>query len=140
MAYKNFTLTEIIEEIGQELKKTRIQKGVTINYVANTLSESGTHISSTLLSRMENGERRIDDETLLSLCEYYQIDPKSIIIAASRMHIEKIQFDSEFDKLLYPVEMNNEELISLYKNLNHEGQKEILHLMRMMAYMEAFKK
>lgn len=140
MAYKNFTLTEIIEEIGQELKKTRIQKGFTINQVASKLSDSGIHISNTLLSRMENGERRIDDDTLLSLCHYYQIEPNSIIITAARMHIKNLLSDSNITKHKNSEEENTEDLILLYTNLNDQGQKEILHLMRMMAYMEAFKK
>ena len=61
MAYKNFKATEIIEEIGAELRKIRTDNNQTISHVAIKLAEKGFQISNTLLGRIENGERRIDD-------------------------------------------------------------------------------
>lgn len=140
MAYKNFTLTEIIEEIGLELKKIRLQKKLTISHVANELANSGLHISSTLLSRMENGERRIDDVTLKALCQYYNVNPHSVVITASQVHIEKLHDDDTNDLHDVTTDSMKDQLTALYNNINADGQNEILHLMRMMAYMEAFKK
>ena len=38
MAYKNFRCTEIIEEIGEELRRVRKQKKLTISHVAEQVS------------------------------------------------------------------------------------------------------
>ena len=65
MAYKNFRCTEIIEEIGEELRRVRKQKKLTISHVAEQVSAaSGLPVSNTLLGRIETGERRIDDEIM----------------------------------------------------------------------------
>ena len=89
MAYKNFKATEIIEEIGAELRKIRTDNNQTISHVAIKLAEKGFQISNTLLGRIENGERRIDDDTLNAICNYYKVDPSSVIIAASKEHIRR---------------------------------------------------
>ena len=133
MAYKNFKLTEILEEIGAELRKARQEKSYTISYVATRLTESGLTISNTLLGRVENGERRIDDEALEAICAFYQVDPRQIIIEASREHIRRLSDEEEKKK---PVET----LVTLYENLNSKGQEEVTNLMCLMAYMEAFRK
>lgn len=135
MAYKNFKSTEIIEEIGAELRKVRLTQNYTISYVASQLTESGLTISNTLLGRVENGERRIDDETLEAICAFYQVDPKTIIIAASQEHIRRLSEDDSA-----PSVEQSDNLVTLFNNLNSEGQKEVSSLMRLMAYMEAYKK
>ena len=68
MAYGNFRKTEIIEEIGSELKKARKAKKYTLGDLSQQLSAQGMNLSPALLSRMENGERRIDDDTLEAVC------------------------------------------------------------------------
>lgn len=133
MAYKNFKMTEIIEEIGGELRKIRTARKQTISFVAGELAHSGLHISNTLLGRIENGERRIDDDTLQSICAFYDIAPSSLVISASREHIRRLSENQDDN-------VEPEILLDLYNNLNLEGQKEIVHLIRLMAYMEAFKK
>lgn len=138
MAYKNFKATEIIEEIGAELRKIRTGSNQTISHVANKLTENGLHISSTLLSRIETGERRIDDDTLVAICAYYKINPSSVIIAASKEHIRRLS-ESQPGSAAPSEPANTEHLRALYNNLNAEGQKEIANLMRLMAYMDTFK-
>lgn len=139
MAYKNFKATEIIEEIGTELRKIRTDSNQTISHVAIELAKNGLHISNTLLGRIENGERRIDDDTLNAICNYYNVAPSSVIIAASREHIRRLsESPSENAAASEPAE--TEHLYALYHNLNAEGKKEVTNLMRMMAYMDAFKK
>lgn len=139
MAYKNFKATEIIEEIGAELRKIRIDNNQTISHVANKLAEKGFHISNTLLSRIENGERRIDDDTLNTICNYYQIDPSSVIIAASKEHIRRLS-ECLSDNATASESVEIDYMNALYHNLNTEGQKEVTNLMKLMAYMDAFKK
>ncbi len=139
MAYKNFKATEIIEEIGAELRKIRTGNNQTIRCVAVGLAKNGLHISNTLLGRIENGERRIDDDTLNAICNYYKVDPSSVIIAASKEHIRRLS-ESQSDSDASPETIETDYLHTLYHNLNAEGQKEVANLMRMMAYMDAFKK
>ena len=139
MAYKNFKATEIIEEIGAELRKIRTGSNQTISHVAVKLAEKGFHISNTLLGRIENGERRIDDDMLNAICNYYKVDPSSVIIAASKEHIRRLS-ERLSDNAAVSERVETEQLYALYHNLNAEGQKEVTNLMRLMAYMEAFKK
>ena len=139
MAYKNFKATEIIEEIGAELRKIRTDNNQTISHVALELAKKGLHISNTLLGRIENGERRIDDDTLNAICNYYKVDPSSVIIAASKEHIRRLS-ESLSDNAVASEPFETEQLYALYHNLNAEGQKEVTNLMRLMAYMDAFKK
>ena len=139
MAYKNFKATEIIEEIGIELRRIRTERKQTISYVATELSGTGLHISATLLGRVENGERRIDDDTLNAICTFYGVDSSEIIIAASKEHIRRIS-EKRMDRTDVPEEVESEQLMHLYRNLNMEGQREVTNLMRLMAYMDAFRK
>ena len=139
MAYKNFKATEIIEEIGAELRKIRTGSNQTISHVAGKLAEKGFHISNTLLGRIENGERRIDDDMLNAICNYYKVDPSSVIIAASKEHIRRLS-ERLSDNAATSEPIETEQLYALYHNLNADGQKEITNLMRLMAYMDAFKK
>lgn len=139
MAYKNFKATEIIEEIGAELRKIRTGSNQTISHVAVKLAEKGFHISNTLLGRIENGERRIDDDMLNAICNYYEVDPSSVIIAASKEHIRRLS-ERLSDNAATSEPIETEQLYALYHNLNADGQKEVTNLMRLMAYMDAFKK
>ena len=139
MAYKNFKATEIIEEIGAELRKIRTGNNQTIRHVAVKLAEKGFHISNTLLGRIENGERRIDDDMLNAICNYYKVDPSSVIIAASKEHIRRLS-ERLSDNAATSEPIETEQLYALYHNLNADGQKEVTNLMRLMAYMDAFKK
>lgn len=56
------------------LKKLRIQKMYTQNYVANRL-----HISQPEYSRLENGERNVNLEKLQELSVLYGIEKKHIL-------------------------------------------------------------
>lgn len=136
MSYKNFKATEIIDEIGSELRKIRLEKKYTISYVANELMQTGLHISNTLLGRIENGERRIDDETLTAICNFYNIDANIVVIEASKKHILKLSSDQKPNSTT----SSEEDILALFNNLNTAGQKEVSQLMRLMAYMDAYKK
>ena len=59
MAYKNFVKTEIIDEIGAELRTIRKEKDETLSFVASTLEKQGFHLSATMLGRIETAERRL---------------------------------------------------------------------------------
>lgn len=142
MAYKNFKLTEFIEEIGAELRTVRTDKKLTINTVVQNLSTPELQVSSTMLGRIENGERRIDDDLFVKLCNYYGVDSNKLAIRAAKKHIESLEAVEEPDestdhssKLLTP-----DELYQLYQNINTAGKQEIGTLLRMMAYMKAFQK
>lgn len=137
MAYKNFRCTEIIEEIGEELRRIRKQKKQTISYVAERVAAaSGLPVSSTLLGRIETGERRIDDEIMDAICSYYGVLSRDIVIAASRKHIRRLAGTAAADS--GPEDIGTT-LVSLFENLNEAGQKEVLSLMQLMAYMDAYK-
>lgn len=142
MAYKNFKLTEIIDEIGSELRKARLNKHETLASVSKILSTDGINLSSTMLGRIENGERRIDDELFYKLCEHYDINPFLTIISASQQHINDITAIHHSETISdFTVSSDKDNIVlSLYNNLNPEGQHEVKSLMRMMAYMNAFKK
>ena len=139
MAYGNFRKTEIIEEIGSELKKARKAKKYTLGDLSQKLSGRGMNLSPALLSRMENGERRIDDDTLEALCGILEADSAAVVIAAAREHIRRISEGAE--KREDPAADQPESSVTeLYRNLNPEGQREVSRLMRLMAYMETFRK
>ena len=136
MAYGNFRKTEIIEEIGSELRKARKAKKYTLGELAQQLSVRGMNLSPALLSRMENGERRIDDDTLEAVCGILEADAAAVVAAAAREHILRVTDRSEILEKVQP----ESSVTELYRNLNPEGQREVSRLMRLMAYMETFRK
>ena len=86
MPYKDFKSTEIIDEIGLELRKLRNEKKLSLATVSDAMEQQQIHISGTMLGRMENGERRIDDSLLHALCRLYDADPNALIIRACQTH------------------------------------------------------
>ena len=136
MAYGNFRKTEIIEEIGSELKKARNEKKYTLGELSQQLSARGMNLSPALLSRMENGERRIDDDTLEAVCGILEADASAVVAAAAREHIRRVTDQSE----ILEKDQSESSVTELYRNLNPEGQREVSRLMRLMAYMETFRK
>ena len=136
MAYGNFRKTEIIEEIGSELKKARKAKKYTLGDLSQQLSAQGMNLSPALLSRMENGERRIDDDTLEAVCGILEADTAAVVAAAAREHIRRVTDRPEILEKDQP----ESSVTELYRNLNPEGQREVSRLMRLMAYMETFRK
>lgn len=137
MAYKNFKKTEIIDELGIELRKVRNTKGLTLVQVADALEKRGTHVSSIMLGRIETGQRRIDDDLFHALCEFYHADPDEITIKACQTHIATLQkernlSDAAEDDLLWIVEA--------YRNLPANRQADIRTMLRMYAYMDKFSK
>ena len=147
MAYGNFRKTEIIEEIGAELRKARKAKKYTLGDLSQQLSGRGMNFSPALLSRMENGERRIDDDTLEAVCGILEADSAAVVAAAAREHIRRVaaaaeQGEAPVTGLSEILEKDQPEssVTELYRNLNPEGQREVSRLMRLMAYMETFRK
>ena len=156
MAYGNFRKTEIIEEIGSELRKARKAKKYTLGDLSQQLSVRGVNLSPTLLSRMENGERRIDDDTLEAVCGILEADAAAVVAAAAREHIRRVTevsgqaegpVTTGLPEGLGPdrpeileKEQPESSVTELYRNLNPEGQREVSRLMRLMAYMETFRK
>lgn len=146
MAYKNFKLTEFIEEIGAELRSVRTIKKLTINAVVNDLSSPTLQLSNTMLGRIETGERRIDDDLFIALCDYYSVDPYALIVRAAQNHISSIEAsNSNPINEITPVETNQPglsptELYRLYDAINASGKAEVESLLRMMAYMKTFQK
>lgn len=61
-------MSDINKEIGERLKKARERAGYKQNAIANWL---GIHNST--LAKYESGDREVDNKTLLSLCEKYDI-------------------------------------------------------------------
>ncbi len=141
MAYKNFCKTEILEEIGGELRKARRERKLTLAEVSEQLSARGVTLSATLLSRMENGERRIDDVTLETICSLYGVRPETVAAAASREHIRRLSpEEAAAAEAVFSPGAEEGSAAELYRNLNPEGQREVSRLMRLMAYMDAFRK
>lgn len=137
MAYKNFKKTEIIDELGNELRKVRNAKELTLAQVADALEKTGTHISSIMLGRIETGQRRIDDDLFHALCNYYHVDSNEITIKACQSHIASLkQTDNTDDS------HENETLwiAEAYDNLPPNRQADIRTMMRMFAYMDKFSK
>lgn len=141
MPYKNFKKTEIIDEIGSELHEIRISKKLTLYQVAEALESNSIHLSSTMLYRIETGERRIDDTILLSLCNYYQINPNSLIIRACQKHINKLlEENDDTQSLNEEAKSESQTIADMYLNLPSNRQADVRTMMRMLAYMEKISK
>ena len=104
---------------------------------------------------MENGERRIDDDTLEAVCGILEADAAAVVAAAAREHIRRVRVaagkreDPAAGLPEGPVtdrpeilekDQPESSVTELYRNLNPEGQREVSRLMRLMAYMETFRK
>ena len=91
MSDKPLKYTEITDELGAELRRIRTGRNLTLLQVAEALNAQSHQISNVHLSRIETGQRRIDDELLEILCDFYQVDARTVAIRASEVHIEKLQ-------------------------------------------------
>lgn len=135
MAYKNFKKTEIIDELGTELRKARNAKELTLAQVADNLEQNGTHISGIMLGRIETGQRRIDDTLLHALCELYHIDSNDLIINACYSHISALQQNK------YPASFTETDVncfLDAYRNLPESRQTDIRTMLRIYSYMDKF--
>ncbi len=135
MAYKNFTKTEIIDEIGMELRKVRNKKGETLSYVADILNQKGFHLSTTMLGRIETAERRLDDDLFAALCSHYEVNPDELIIKACNTHIDALSKNlSETTKSLDYVSLADQ-----FAELSEQHQQEVRTMIRLFSYMDKFK-
>lgn len=135
MAYKNFKKTEIIDELGTELRKARNTKELTLAQVADNLEQNGTHVSGIMLGRIETGQRRIDDTLLHALCELYHIDSNDLIINACHSHISALQQNK------YPASFTETDVnwfLDAYRNLPESRQADIRTMLRIYSYMDKF--
>lgn len=137
MAYKNFKKTEIIDDLGRELRKARNAKELTLTQVAGALEKRGTHVSGIMLGRIETGQRRIDDTLLHALCELYHVEPNGLIINACRTHISTLQ---QTQNTSDSNENNMNWLIESYRNLPENRQADIRTMLRLYSYMDKFAK
>lgn len=137
MAYKNFKKTEIIDELGIELRKARNAKELTLAQVADALEKKGTHVSGIMLGRIETGQRRIDDDLFHALCDYYHVDPDIITVHACQAHIATVEKESN------TISANEDEslwIAEVYRNLPQNRQADIRTMMRIFTYMDKFSK
>ena len=135
MAYKNFKKTEIIDELGTELRKVRNIKGLTLAQVADNLEQNETHVSGIMLGRIETGQRRIDDTLLQALCELYHIDSNDLIINACKTHITALQ------QKVCPADSTETDMnwfLDAYRNLPENRQADIRTMLRLYSYMDKF--
>ena len=135
MAYKNFKKTEIIDELGTELRKARNIKGLTLAQVADNLEQNETHVSGIMLGRIETGQRRIDDTLLHALCELYHIDSNDLIINACKTHITALQ------QKVCPADSIGTDMnwfLDAYRNLPENRQADIRTMLRLYSYMDKF--
>ena len=135
MAYKNFKKTEIIDELGIELRKTRNARELTLAQVADNLEQNGTHVSGIMLGRIETGQRRIDDTLLLALCELYHIDSSDLIINACQSHITSL-LQNKCPASSTETDMNW--FLDTYRNLPENRQADIRTMLRLYSYMDKF--
>lgn len=134
MAYKNFVKTEIIDEIGAELRTIRKEKDETLSFVASTLEKQGFHLSATMLGRIETAERRLDDDLFTALCDHYLVNPDELIIRACKAHINTLSKNlPDGDTKDYS------SLVEQLFGLSIEHQNEIRTMIRLFAYMDKFK-
>ncbi len=133
MAYKNFIKTEIIDEIGVELRTVRKGKGETLSFVAGALESQGFHLSATMLGRIENSERRIDDNLFEALCNHYHIVPNELIIRACKSHIKTLS-----RSLTNADTKDYSSLVDQFAGLSKNHQHEILTMIRLYTYIDKF--
>ena len=90
MSDKALKYTEITDELGAELRRLRLERNLTLVQVASALNSENHQLSNVHLSRIETGQRRIDDDLLELLCGFYKVDARTIAIRASKAHIDRI--------------------------------------------------
>ena len=90
MSDKPVKYTEITDELGAELRRLRIERNLTLLQVSDALNAQNHQVSNVHLSRIETGQRRIDDDLLEILCSFYQTDARTVAIRASEIHIKKL--------------------------------------------------
>ena len=64
MSDKALKYTEITDELGAELRRLRLERKLTLVQVASALNSENHQLSNVHLSRIETGQRRIDDDLL----------------------------------------------------------------------------
>ena len=137
MPYKNFKKTEIIDELGIELRKVRNAREMTLFQVAEALEAKGTHVSNIMLGRIETGQRRIDDDLFLALCDHYDTDPDELTIKACQAHIKNLQEESGIGQ---SGELEVSWIVETYRNLPDNRKADVRTMMRMLSYMDKFSK
>lgn len=138
MPYKNFKKTEIIDEIGYELRKIRTDKSLTLSQVSEGLESRGTHLTNIMLGRIETGARRLDDDLFLALCDFYHTDPDQLVIRACQSHITELQ-ETAVQSSSH-VEHDAQKIADIYRKLPPNRQTDVRTMMRMFAYMDQFAK
>jgi transcriptional regulator with XRE-family HTH domain len=73
-------MSDVKKEIGERLKSVRERRGLKQNKVALHL---GVHNST--LAKYESGEREPDNETLMKLAEYYEVNTDWILSGETKL-------------------------------------------------------
>ena len=137
MSDKALKYTEITDELGAELRKLRLERNLTLVQVAEVLNAQDHQISNVHLSRIETGQRRIDDGLLELLCGFYEVDARTIAIRASKAHISRLQSSmgdtSSEDSAAHKIE-------SAAQEMNETGQELLARLGEYLSKVTDLKK
>lgn len=128
MSDKPMKYTEITDELGAELRRIRTEQNLTLVQVAEALNAQNHQISNVHLSRIETGQRRIDDELLEILCAFYQVDARTVAIRASEVHIEKLQASAS--DAADPESSLSSQIESATLNLSEAGKQIAIKLLK----------
>ena len=128
MSDKPMKYTEITDELGAELRRIRTEQNLTLVQVAEALNAQNHQISNVHLSRIETGQRRIDDELLEILCAFYQVDARTVAIRASEVHIEKLQ--ASVPDAADPESSLSSQIESATLNLSEAGKQIAIKLLK----------
>ena len=136
MSDKPVKYTEITDELGAELRRLRIVRNLTLLQVSDALNAQNHHISNVHLSRIETGQRRIDDDLLNLLCGFYEVDARTVAIRASNEHVRRILSLDDT-----PAEESAARKIeSAAQEMNKTGQDLLARLSEYLSMVEPLKK
>jgi transcriptional regulator with XRE-family HTH domain len=69
------------QRVGRRIKERRIERGLTLQELANELQELGRPILLSALSKIEKGQRRVDTDDLLALALALQTSPNMLLFS-----------------------------------------------------------
>lgn len=65
-------MSKLNREIGTNLHKIRLARGLTLDYVSQKMYENDCNMSTSMLSKIENNRQRIYADQLIILCKIYE--------------------------------------------------------------------
>lgn len=107
----------LYKRVGIELKKIRLKKGLTRKDVV-----ANVNITERSLIRYEQGERAMDTEVIIALCQFYNYDYKKLLTQVNIDSLNSISkdiyIDEESMKIAREIAQNED-----YKTLFDMGKK-----------------